>query len=91
MSMLIVIVLVAIAVWMYLDTKARGATQPALWAIGAVLLAIVVVPVWLIKRGPKSDAAVGMKRCPFCAEAVQGAAIVCKHCARDITTRGQAA
>jgi hypothetical protein len=87
--MLIVIVLVAIAVWMYLDARARGAKQPALWAIGAVLLAIVVVPVWLIKRGPKTDAAVGMKRCPFCAEAVQDAAIVCKHCARDIAARMQ--
>jgi hypothetical protein len=89
--MLILIVLVAIAVWVYLDAKARAERQPALWAIGAVLLAIVVVPVWLIKRGPKNDAAVGMKRCPFCAEAVQGAAIVCKHCGHDITSRAQAA
>ena len=33
-----------------------------------------------------SNASVGLKLCPFCAEEIKLAAIVCKHCSRDLPT-----
>jgi hypothetical protein len=34
-----------------------------------------------------SGSAPPSRRCPFCAETIQAAAIVCKHCRRDLPRR----
>lgn len=85
---IVLIILGVIGVWIYSDAKARGDPQPGLWAVGAMLLAIVVVPIWLIKRPAKIALPVApreaLKRCPFCAEDIKAAAVICKHCHRDV-------
>ena len=85
---LVVIILGVIGVWIYMDATARGDPQPGTWAVGAVLFSILVVPIWLLKRPPKiarTPTPDAIKRCPFCAEDIKAAAVVCKHCHRELT------
>jgi hypothetical protein len=71
-----------LAAWVYRDARSRGAEQAGLWALGTFLLAIVVVPVWLVKRPAKGAAS--LRPCPHCAEQIQLAAAICRFCHRDV-------
>jgi hypothetical protein len=68
-----------------------GNMGPWGWFFVCLLLWIVGFPFYLAKRGEfkrinsssralSSNYVTGMKKCPFCAESIQKAAIVCKHC-----------
>lgn len=73
-------------VWVYSDARARNASRPEWWAIGTFLLAIVFLPLWLLRR-PRAFARQhgdGPRRCPFCVEPVQPTADACMHCGRDL-------
>jgi uncharacterized membrane protein YfcA len=65
----------------YLIGKWKGRGTLGLWL--GLLLGVIG---WIIVAVlPDSQRVTGpSRRCPFCAEVVQPAAVVCKHCGRDI-------
>jgi len=62
------------------NKQARG---PAGWS----MLGIIGLPVYLHYRSEfkKTLQATTEKTCPFCAEQIKAAALVCKHCGKGIT------
>jgi hypothetical protein len=68
--------------------QSKGKSFGLWWFYGAMLF-IVALPHALIMGTDRSalDAKArldGMKKCPFCAEMIQGEARVCRYCSRDL-------
>ncbi len=82
MEMLGLLIGAGLAIWVYRDAKARNERQPVAWALGTLLLAIIVLPLWFIKRPAKGSGTT--RRCPYCAEEIQRAAVVCRFCGREV-------
>lgn len=60
--------------------SSKGESFVLWWIFGAALFIVALPAALLLKDSVRS------RTCPFCAEAIKSAAIVCPHCQRDLPT-----
>lgn len=71
-----------------LIARGKGRDFATWWTYGAALFIVALPHAFLIAP---DRAALGQRKCPFCAEYVKRAARVCRYCGRDLPESSRAA
>lgn len=85
MTILIIAMMLGCCTGLIAKSKNRGFF--AWWLYGTLIFIVAIVHVLIVKPLQPSEAemhASGSRLCPHCAEEIQMAAVVCKHCHRDV-------
>ncbi len=92
MELFAILLIIAGFVFYFLPTIVAGNRETKGFAgvlivnllFGWTILGWIVALVWAFSDSPSDE---GKRTCPFCAEKIQPAAIVCPHCQRDLPAR----
>jgi len=81
---IIFIIWIVIAIWVYKDAEKRGSSG-ALWLIIVIITGIIGLIIWLVVRPPiggKKEGASG-RVCPACGRPIPMDAQVCPYCGKN--------
>lgn len=72
--LIIVVIWIILAVFVYKDAERRGAEHPGLWALLVLFTGIIGLIIWFILRPNR--------KCPHCGSTISAKAIVCPICGK---------
>jgi Na+/H+-dicarboxylate symporter len=83
--LVIFIIWIVLAIWVYKDAERRGSSG-ALWLIIVIITGIIGLIIWLIVRPPEGgkktteEVGANQRRCPKCGRVIPDDARVCPYC-----------
>ena len=84
--LVLLIIGILLAVWVYKDAQKRGSSG-ALWLIIVILTGIIGLIIWLVVRPPiggeKKTATSSERKCPNCGRVIPDDARTCPYCAKN--------